>query len=54
MIFPKRTAIRTEPRLFADDSQLLDDPAPVRVWNNIAMRWTGAGSPPPDGSKASV
>ena len=32
----------------------LSDPAPVHIWNNIAMRWTGAGPPPPRGLKASV
>jgi len=43
-------------QLVADSEQaeLLADNAPVRVWNNIAMRWTGAGPPPRDGVKASV
>jgi hypothetical protein len=38
----------------SEQAELLADPAPVHVWNNIAMRWTGAGPPPPRGEKASV
>src|SRR5205809_510614 len=30
------------------------DEARVRVWNNIAMRWPGAGAPPERGLEASV
>jgi len=43
-------------RLLLPDEQaeLLTDPAPVHVWNNIATRWTGAGPPPARGLKASV
>lgn len=50
---------RDRPNLFRlvsqpEQAELMADEAPVRVWNNIAMRWTGAGPPPRDGSKASV
>jgi hypothetical protein len=50
---------RDRPEIFhllspAEQAELLSDPAPVHVWNNIAMRWTGAGPPPPRGLKASV
>ena len=38
----------------SEQAELLADQAPVRVWNNIAMRWTGAGPPPARGLKASV
>jgi hypothetical protein len=37
-----------------EQAELLTDAAPVHVWNNIAMRWTGAGAPPERGLKASV
>lgn len=50
---------RDRPEMFrlvsqAEQAELLTDEAPVRVWNNIATRWTGAGSPPKRGAKASV
>ena len=50
---------RDKPHMFqlvsqAEQAELLADQAPVRVWNNIAMRWTGAGPPPEKGVKASV
>ena len=50
---------RDRPDLFhlvsqPEQGELMAEEAPVRVWNNIAMRWTGAGAPPRDGSKASV
>lgn len=35
-------------------SELLGATQPVRVWNNIAIRWTGAGRRPRDEKKASV
>jgi hypothetical protein len=38
----------------SEQAELLVDEAPVRVWSNIAMRWTGAGAPPERGLKASV
>lgn len=38
----------------AEQAELLSDEAPVHVWNNVAMRWTGAGAPPAHGVKASV
>lgn len=38
----------------SERTELLTDEAPVRVWSNIAMRWTGAGAPPARGLKASV
>lgn len=38
----------------SEKAELLADGAPVRVWNNIAMRWTGAGAPPARRLKASV
>ncbi len=42
---------RRHPRLFrtvasSERDELLREPAPVRVWNNIALRWSGAGPPP--------
>ena len=50
---------RDRPRIFqlvsqSEQAELLAEEAPVRVWNNIAMRWTGAGAPPERGLKASV
>jgi hypothetical protein len=38
----------------SERAELLSGAAPVRVWTNIAMRWTGAGAPPRDGVRASV
>ena len=38
----------------SEQTELLANDAPVRVWSNIAMRWTGAGPPPEKGVKASV
>jgi hypothetical protein len=50
---------RNRPQIFrlvsADErTELLREKAPVRVWNNIATRWTGAGPPPEPGVKPSV
>ena len=50
---------RDRPEIFrllsrAEQAELLTDPTPVHVWNNIAMRWTGGGAPPAKGQKASV
>jgi hypothetical protein len=50
---------RDRPEIFRllspeEQAELLTDPAPVHVWNNIAMRWTGSGPPPGKGLKASV
>jgi hypothetical protein len=38
----------------SEQAEMLADEASVRVWNNIARRWTGAGAPPRDEDKASV
>jgi hypothetical protein len=38
----------------AEQAELLTGEAPVRVWNNIAPRWTGGGAPPRDWQHASV
>ena len=38
----------------SEQAEMLADKAPVRVWNNIATRWTGAGPPPEKGVKPSV
>ena len=38
----------------SEQAEMLADKAPVRVWNNIATRWTGAGAPPEKGVKPSV
>jgi hypothetical protein len=40
-----------QPQMFrlvdqSERSELLEQPAPVRVWSNIAKRWTGAGPAP--------
>ncbi len=48
--WPKMFQLVSQP----EQAELLADEAPVRVWNNIAMRWTGAGPPPERGLKASV
>jgi hypothetical protein len=50
---------RDRPDLFhlvsqPEQAELMASEAPVRVWNNIAMRWTGAGAPPRHGEKGSV
>ena len=50
---------RDWPRMFerispSEQAELLANDAPVRVWTNIGMRWTGAGPPPEDGVKPSV
>jgi hypothetical protein len=50
---------RDRPGLFrlvsqSEQAEMLADKAPVRVWNNIAKRWTGGGAPPRDEDKASV
>lgn len=50
---------RDRPEIFhllspSEQAELLTDAAPVHVWNNIALRWTGAGAPPAHGLKASV
>lgn len=50
---------RNRPDIFqlvsqSEQSELLAGQAPVRVWNNIAKRWTGSGAPPRDEDKASV
>jgi hypothetical protein len=50
---------RERPGLFqlvsqSEQAELLAEKAPVRVWNNIAKRWTGGGAPPRDEDKASV
>lgn len=42
---------RRHPRMFrmvssSERDELFTDPAPARVWNNIALRWSGAGPPP--------
>ena len=31
----------------SEQQELLSEDSPVHVWNNIAIRWTGAGRPPP-------
>jgi hypothetical protein len=38
----------------SEQAELLTGEAPVRVWNNIAPRWTGSGAPPRDWLHASV
>jgi hypothetical protein len=50
---------RDRPAIFSlvpaeERSELLGEEQPVRVWNNIAIRWTGAGKQPRDEPKASV
>lgn len=50
---------RQRPGIFSlvsqsEQAEMLADKAPVRVWNNIAERWTGAGPLPEKGVKASV
>jgi hypothetical protein len=50
---------RDRPQIFSlvsdeERSELLGREEPVRVWNNIAIRWTGAGRRPTDEKKASV
>lgn len=46
-----------DPHLFrtvaaSELDEVLNDPAPVRVWANIALRWTGNGPPPAGWPKA--
>lgn len=42
-------------KVSADErAEMLTDDGPVHVWNQIAMRWTGAGPPPERGLKPSV
>jgi len=48
--WPKMFQLVSQP----EQAELLSEEAPVRVWSNIAMRWTGAGAPPARGLKASV
>jgi hypothetical protein len=38
----------------SERAEMLTDPKPVHVWNNIAPRWTGQGHPPRDWLHASV
>ena len=38
----------------SEQAELITDEAPVRVWNNLVARWTGAGPPPENGVKPSV
>jgi hypothetical protein len=50
---------RDRPQIFrlvsqSEQTELLAGQAPVRAWNNIATRWTGAGAPPEKGLKPSV
>jgi hypothetical protein len=50
---------RDRPQIFSlvsdeERSELLGHDEPVRVWNNVTVRWTGAGARPRDEKKASV
>jgi hypothetical protein len=50
---------RNQPALFktvsaSEQVEMLTENTPVHVWNNLAMRWTGAGPPPRHGEKPSV
>jgi len=50
---------RDRPEVFgslpeSEQAEMLADTGPVRVWNNIAPRWTGASAPPRDWLHASV
>jgi hypothetical protein len=50
---------RNQPAVFrsippSEQTEMLSENAPVHVWNNLAMRWTGAGPPPRHGEKPSV
>lgn len=51
---------RNQPAIFktispSEQAEMLTEKTPVHVWNNLAMRWTGAGPPPiHKGDKPSV